>query len=171
MTIMRIAFGCEARVGKDTACSYIMGMFPNIGVQLSFAAALYDILHYAQETCGFPKAKDRKFLQWIGTEWARAISPNVWTDIVKRKIEAIPIDTTIIVTDVRFPNEADMLRAMGFTLVKIHRDMDKRQDVPANTGHASEVAMANYQWDMVIENNGSLDDFHDKLRHEFGRHW
>lgn len=160
---MKIGFGCEARVGKDTACNFLMSKYPHAGVQLSFAAALYNILHYAQQICGFDKGKDRKFLQWVGTEWARTIDSDVWINIVKRNIEAIPPDTAIIVTDVRFPNEADMLRSMGFTLVKINRDMDKRKDVPANTGHASETSMANYKWDVVIENNGTLADFYQKL--------
>ena len=104
-----LAFGCEARVGKDTACDYVIKKLTEDGIitsRLSFAGALYDILHYAQKTCGFKQSKDRKFLQWIGTEWARSQDPDVWVNIVKREIEKTPTGVHVIVTDVRFPNEA-----------------------------------------------------------------
>jgi hypothetical protein len=120
--VMRVAFGCEARVGKDTACDYLMKkLVLRSPLRLSFAGALYDILYHAQRVCGFPEVKDRKFLQWVGTEWARSQDPDVWINIIRRKIESTPKDVPIIVTDLRFPNEAKMLSEMGFTLVRRRR--------------------------------------------------
>jgi hypothetical protein len=162
--VIRLAFGCEARVGKDTACDYLMRKLAPLNPErMSFAGALYDILYYAQAVCGFPKAKDRKFLQWIGTEWARAQDPDVWINIVRRKIEATPRDVPIIVTDLRFPNEAKMLAEMGFTLVRIMRDPSLRGE-SLNIGHASEIGLLNYDWDLVIENEGTLQQLYDKMR-------
>jgi hypothetical protein len=162
----KFAFGCEARVGKDTACDYLMKRLGEVtGYQperMSFASALYDILFVAQKTCGFEATKDRKFLQWVGTEWARAKDPDVWVNILGRRIEHTPEDIPILVTDLRFPNEAKMLREMGFTLVRIKRDSSLRGE-SLNTGHASEIGLLDYEWDVVIENNGSLEDFYQKL--------
>lgn len=157
---LRLAFGCEARVGKDTACDYLERQLKGDCIRLSFAKALYDILFFAQRTCGFPEKKDRIFLQWVGTEWARNQNPNVWIDIVKNKINSTPSSTPIIVTDVRFPNEAAALKELGFTMVRIKRDMMYREEI---TQHSSETALSGYHWDFVIENNGTLDEFYHQI--------
>lgn len=131
---------------------------------MSFAEALYDILYHAQTICGFPKAKDRKFLQWVGTEWARNIDPDVWVRVVEKKIrdwDQEVIEPSIIITDVRFPNEAKMLKDNGFTLVRILRD-DK--DANVDRKHASENSLLTYDgWDHIIENNGTLEEFYEEL--------
>lgn len=158
MSFPRFAFGCEARVGKDTACDYMMSKMRLECKRFSFAAALYDILYFAQSQCNFPKTKDRKFLQWVGTEWARAQNPDVWVDIVKTKILELPEDMPIFVTDVRFPNEAKTLSELNFILIKIERDR-QLEDI----SHISETALQDYRWDFVIQNNGDIHEFYAKL--------
>ena len=157
----RIAFGCQARVGKDTACEYLVNKYG--GTVFSFAAPLYEILYFAQDVCGFERAKDRKFLQYIGTEWARAQNPTVWIDIMRKQLEQA--SGPLFISDIRFANEADMLHKLGFTLVKIERTVDTnhwpaRGDQP---NHASESGMNGYKWDKVVSNNGTLDQFRVKL--------
>lgn len=165
---LRLAFGCEARVGKDTACDYLIKSIPlkvpggETPIRLSFAGALYDILYHAQKVCGFPLGKDRKFLQFVGTEWARAQDPKVWINIVKRRIEEMPANVPIIITDVRFQNEAEMLSHLGFQLIRIKRDPIHRTEI-LNTNHSSETALLDYKWDLVLKNNHSLEDFYNKL--------
>ncbi len=106
-TPLRFAFGYQARVGKDTAANYLKSLHG--GTILSFAQAIYDIMYFAQRTCGFKEEKDRHFLQYIGTQWAREKEPDVWLNVVLRKIESLPKDEPIYITDVRFPNEFDAL--------------------------------------------------------------
>ena len=108
---MRVAFGCQARVGKSTAVAHLIS--EHGGLELSFAAPLYNILYFAQETCGLEKRKDRKFLQWIGTEWGREQDDNLWVSLLLQKVEANP-DKNIFVPDLRFPNEIRALKAAGF---------------------------------------------------------
>lgn len=158
MSQIKIAFGCQARVGKDTACEYLQRKYG--GSILRFAAPLYDILHYAQDRCGFPRRKDVKFLQWIGTDWAREQNPNVWIDCLVRQVN----DTdNVFVPDLRFRNEFDALRARGFKCVRIIRS-DRPIDRAAT--HASEVELVDFdqsQWDAVIVNDGSIEDLYQKL--------
>ena len=85
---LRLAFGCKAGVGKSTAVDYLMQKHG--GVELSFAKPLKNILLYAQQTCGFKENKDRGFLQWVGTDWARSKDENVWIHHVKNEIETHP---------------------------------------------------------------------------------
>ncbi len=170
--IPRIAFGFQARVGKDTAVDHLLKLHG--GIRLSFAAALYDILYCAQDICGFPRQKDRAFLQYIGTEWARNQNPDVWVDIIRRKILAEPPTTPIFISDVRFPNEIQMLQSLNFTLVNITRDENDRLEafataaptaIVGSTAHASETALAGKAdvWDRKIENNGTFREFFAKI--------
>lgn len=166
---LRIAFGYEARVGKDTAVDHLISKYG--GYRLSFAKALYDIMAVAQEICGLPKEKDRRFLQIVGTEWGREKDPNIWVNIVIRKIRALVEENdenvNIYISDLRFPNEMDALKREGFKLVYISRPVEARtqaftsENVGGSTKHASEVALCDSEhlFDHHIINDGTLQDF------------
>jgi hypothetical protein len=83
--MVKIAFGYKRRVGKDTSCDCLVEKYG--GIKLSFAEPLYKILNFAQDMCHFNKTKDRKFLQFIGTEWARTINNNVWVDLLIEQLD------------------------------------------------------------------------------------
>lgn len=164
---LRLAFGYQARVGKDTAAAYLV-LRSSKGVVKSFAKAIYDIMHYAQERCGFPQEKDRHFLQYIGTQWARAKDPDVWLNVVLREIDALAPNVPIFITDVRFPNEFDALDARGFTMVNVRRDELVRADLGGGSKlHESETALIPYtqqgKWHITIHNDGTLAEFYNKL--------
>lgn len=80
---------------------------------VNFADALYDMHNYCRdyllENGIETEKKDRKLLQWLGTEWGRAKSENIWVDIVRNKIEKLksvsPVTPLFIIGDCRFPNE------------------------------------------------------------------
>lgn len=154
--MLKIAFGCQARTGKDTCCEYLKEKYG--GQILRFSGNLYDILHYAQDVCGFDREKDTKFLQWIGTEWGRSKDPNVW---VKSTLSKVDPSTNTYVADVRFRNEADALKKAGFTLVRVVRD-DRPIDRDKN--HQSEVELLEYKgWDYTIVNDGTIEELYEKI--------
>lgn len=155
---LRIAFGCQARVGKDTACDYLQQKYG--GVIHHFSDSLYDILHYAQRTCGFPIEKDTKFLQWVGTEWGRDKKDSVWVDATLRNV---PNDKPCFIGDVRYPNELEALKKAGFTCVRIVRT---DRPIDRNATHSSETALADYnEWDAIITNDGTIQEFYHQLDH------
>lgn len=150
---LKIAFGHRAQTGKDTACSVLK----NSGaVQLSFAQPLYDLLHHCQRSLGFPEEKDREFLQFVGTEWARKKDSDVWARLLAEKVKRLEAEGAecICVSDLRFPNEASMLKKLGFTLIKVDRPK-----VPF-MNHASETALDSFKdWDYYMTNDKTLQDF------------
>lgn len=158
----RYAFGSTARVGKDTAAEHLIQKFG--GIRISFADPLYSILAFAQKTCHFPIEKDRQFLQYIGTEWARAKDPDIWLNLALEKIRSTQPETPIYITDVRFPNEFEALRKEGFVMVQINRG-EKAEFGSGSTKHASETSLDSYEekWNVVIDNNGTLEEFYNKL--------
>lgn len=130
---IRLALGCSMRVGKDTATDYLLKhMGENSFKRLSFAKPLYDIMYYAEDICDIPRYKDRKFLQLIGTQWARAKNPNVWINCMKREIESSD-NKNMIITDVRFENEFNFCRENGFSLIKINREGCETNSLDSNT--------------------------------------
>ena len=154
---MKIAFGYKMRSGKDASVDYLLNKYG--GKKLSFSEPLYDILHYAQNICDFPPEKDREFLQWIGTNWARNKNKNVWIDVASRKIKEIK-EGNIYFSDVRFMNEFKMLKNNGFILIKINR-YTKISDP-----HISENDLDKVEdciWDYIIENNGTIQELYKKI--------
>ena len=155
---LRIAFGGNMGSGKDTAVNYLIKTHG--GVKSSFAKPLYDILEYAQERCGFSKEKDRKFLQFIGTEWGRSHDKDVWIRIA---IQELPRYGNVFISDVRFPNEFQALKKLGWTCVKIIREKPKGREGNGDASHSSETSMEDITWDYVIENTGTVQDLHAQL--------
>jgi hypothetical protein len=54
-----------------------------------------------------------------------------------------------IITDVRFPNEAEAIKKHGGIVIRINRDVD-------TNNHLSETALDDYEFDYVIDNNSDM---------------
>lgn len=96
----------------------------------------------------------RELLQLIGTK-LRDIDPDIW-------IKALDKDTRgysdVMITDVRFLNEAEYIKSKGGLLVRINRpNLEEDQ-------HISETELDNYSnWDYVIKNDGTMEDLVHKV--------
>jgi len=130
---------------------------------IKFSDPLYSILHYANEILDFNnvdgnKEVDRKFMQFVGTEWARNKNNDVWVNYALKTIKKCS-DSNIFISDVRFKNEAEMLKSNGFTLIKINRDnLDK------NKTHISENELNdNDGWDYIIDNNDTERNLYSEI--------
>lgn len=160
---MKIAFGYKCGVGKDTAVDYLIQNHG--GTRLSFASPIYDIMNYAQQVCGFPLQKDRKFLQMVGTDWARSIDPDVWVRTGLSRSKAIQGNQFI--SDLRFLNEFYNLKTNGWIVVKLVRERQEERKGSGRHEHQSEIELdqlSNSEWDYVIYNDGSLEDFYQQIR-------
>lgn len=64
----------------------------------------------------------RQAMQWLGTEFGRnLIGPDLWIRAWQAAVAAQPAGVPVVVDDCRFPNEADAIRVLGGTLVRIER--------------------------------------------------
>ena len=154
-----LAFGCEARVGKDTAVEYLIAK--KGGVRSSFASPLYDIQDYTHKRLGLKLQKDRGFLQIIG-DWGRQVNPNLFIKALLREIDS-SAKQNIYVSDVRYPNEFFSQKNRGFTMVRLtrqHRFVSADKNIAA---HSSEKSLQDYPWDIILSNDGELHDLYAKL--------
>lgn len=135
----------------------IVGTFPlqSEGITRVREWRLSDVV----ETLGWERAKDyvpevRRTLQRFGTESIRAIDDRFWINAAFARIDALRAEgTPVVVTDVRYPNEADAIRDATGYLVRIVRDLPDDGDA-----HASEKAMDDYREHLRVPNNGSVED-------------
>jgi len=162
MNPLRIAFGSCARVGKTEAVKYLVSKYG--GKELSMGKAIYDILGYSQNKCGFPIEKDRKFLQMVG-DWGRDKDPDVWINIVNKEISKSSPKENLYISDLRYPNEIKILKNNGFYLVNVIRESSMNDNFGnGSRKHSSETSLEKYKnWDCVIYNNKSLAEFHQQL--------
>ena len=103
------------------------------------------------------KLTPRKLLQLLGTECGRQIiHPNIWVNSLFADYKK---DSNWIITDVRFTNEAQTIKDRGGIMIRINRPLYRLDDQ-----HPSETALDNYNFDYVIENEGSIDELVQKIK-------
>lgn len=100
----------------------------------------------------------RRLLQHIGTEAVRNhLGQNAWVDALMLYIEEARVasddSTHVAVTDVRFVNEAEAIKARGGEVWRVHRP-----GVEAINAHESERALDGFGFDVDIHNDGTLEE-------------
>lgn len=102
----------------------------------------------------------RRILQWWGTEYRRAQDPDYWTKAWGRMVEQFDLKRLhVLIDDVRFMNELQVIKEHGGLIVKI-----ERPGFDGANNHASETSLdAYHDWDMVLLNDGTLDEFKIKV--------
>lgn len=99
----------------------------------------------------------RGLMQRMGTEVGRNMfGENFWVD---QALDKIPDGGKVVFADVRFPNEADAVRKLGGKVVRI-----ERAGVGPANDHISETALDKYEFDIVLNNDGSLEDLEQKVK-------
>jgi len=111
----------------------------------------------------------RRIMQTLGTEWGRdTLHPDFWVTIAAQKVERLlghsyrqgTIRLQAVFDDVRFENEAEMIRAYGGTIVHI-----ERPDLEPVEAHASEAL--GFEADYTYLNDGTVQDMEAWLLENF----
>ena len=103
----------------------------------------------------------RRLLQVFGTEVGRDMfGTESWVDQVFKKLDSFPQGQRVVITDVRFANEADALWARGGFLVRLRRDASHHGGV---LDHRSETESAALVPDYYLSNQTSLEELHRRL--------
>ena len=99
----------------------------------------------------------RDFLQKLGTDAVRnGLHTNAWVNAL---IADYTNESKWVITDTRFPNEAEAIRKKDGILIRVERPGVK----PINN-HPSETGLDDYTFDHVIKNNGSIEDLLLKVK-------
>lgn len=179
-TPMIIGLSGYAQSGKDTVAGMLMGLHKY--ERVAFADKIRELLlamdpfvyandgYYRLEdvidTFGWEVAKVRfpevrRLLQDLGVGGRTIFGTNHW---IVEALKDIARDKKVIVTDVRFTNEASFLKDVyGAQIWRV-----VRPGVGAVNGHPSESQMDDWTYDAVIQNDGDLDDLKSKIKNLLG---
>jgi len=149
--------GIAGRIGsgKKTAARYL-----ELRGWSRFALADPIKLLVAHEAGGelLKRLPARELWQQLGTECGReAVDPQLWVKLLAARIilanRVAGVDR-VVVSDVRFPDEADAIHVWGGKVIRIERTVCEA----ARTArlHASEEAVARIAADVTIRKDGTL---------------
>lgn len=98
----------------------------------------------------------REILQYIGTDLGRnMIHKDVWVSQMKKRMDEVP--GNIVITDLRFQNESDLIGQVGGWVVRVFRPGMIRGT------HESETVIMDVLVDIEIINNGTIDDLRKEV--------
>ena len=173
---MIIGVSGYAQSGKDTVAGMLMGLHKYERVAFAdkirelllamdpfvYANEDYYRLEDVVESFGWEVAKVRfpevrRLLQDLGVGARESFGKDFW---VKQALGQYKPTDNIVVTDVRFQNEAEFIK--GFPGAKIWRV--ERPGVLAVNAHPSESQMDDWEFDEVIKNDGDLDSLKSQIK-------
>jgi hypothetical protein len=100
----------------------------------------------------------RRMLQNLGVGARKLFGENFW---VHQAMNSMALAwPNIVVTDVRFINEADMIRANDGEIWRI-----VRPGVTAVNDHISEHELNGYEEDQLVLNEGTIEELHNLIRY------
>ncbi|MFF4528151.1 hypothetical protein ACFY1P_02660 [Streptomyces sp. NPDC001407] len=98
----------------------------------------------------------RELLQRCGTEAGRHIlGSDVWVNALFQ--DEGEWDAPVVITDVRFPNEARAIKDRGGLVVQVRRP---QQILINGADHISENALKDWDFDVIVLNTGTIEDLH-----------
>jgi hypothetical protein len=164
-----------AGAGKDTVAAFLVRDYDF--VTMSFASPIKDALvsMFGLDRDAFTgTAKEapidwigkspRQLMQTLGTEWGRhLVREDLWLRHAQRRLQYYQqISGRVVITDVRFENEAAWLRSRGGRVWHIART--DRAGVNPHTSEAG-VQFNAEAGDDLIDNNHGLEQLADEIRH------
>ena len=166
--------------GKDTIADYLVNNFGFIKISFgdSLKRASKDIFGFSDEQLWGNKKEivddywgitPREILQFIGTDCLRvlvknkfpSIEDNIWIMSLEKQLQKIISDgiTKIVIPDVRFPNEEQMIRKYNGEIIRVVRCIDNNSDL-----HISENSLDLIKHDYVIYNQ-TLPQLYETVDH------
>lgn len=179
---MIIGFTASMGAGKSTAVDLLKKKAGHVEL-VKFAQPLYDMQEFVYDRISSVHKrsenfiKDRKLLQWLGTDWGRdTISETLWVDLWKAKVRntqekhAYAPNLTIVCDDVRFDNEASTVQAIGGVVVHItcNRNKERIDTTSGLCNHKSEAGVNPKLVDYTVSNNGTIKEFEVAIRNLYG---
>ena len=159
----------KAGHGKDTIAGMIKAFLESNGKKI-LIIHYGDLVKFIAEKFflwnGIKDEYGRTLLQKVGTDCIRKQSPNYWVDFITGVLSFFPEEWDyVLIPDARFPNEINCLKAAGYdvTHIRIVRPGFSRL-TEEQQKHISETALDGYPADMLVMNDGTLEDLEKKAK-------
>ena len=160
--------------GKSFFADYLLNN--KLFIKLSFASPLKEItkilFNLSDEDVKDPIKKElinpkfnaspRELMQWLGTDIMREefnkkfnYSGSIWIDSVKDKVKTL-LDNNkdVVIDDVRFQNEVDMIHSLGGIVINLRNDLDNTLN-NSTSNHSSENQKLTFNYEFVNDKSYS----------------
>jgi hypothetical protein len=98
----------------------------------------------------------RQIMQTFGTDWGRKqVHNDIWVKRVELAIAVFKEHKCLVISDVRFENEAQMIKRLGGQIWKIER---KDNPFSVDTSHESEQGFCLSLIDKIVKNPNNMPD-------------
>lgn len=167
--MLLIGLGHRARQGKDTVANYMKLQDNRVKIYSlaeelkKYCALNHDalIVQWRREHPNTqPAFKEdpiygwTSILQWYGTDVARRHDPGTWIKILDSRFRSEKPQFAVV-TDIRYPNEAEYIKQNGGYMVNVIRQNNDGSQFISNDrdpNHPSEVSLNEYEgYDFIIE--------------------
>lgn len=171
---MLIGFSGKKGSGKSYFADYLVNN--KLFIKLSFASPLKEItkilFNLSDEDVKDPIKKElinpkfnaspRELMQWLGTDIMREefnkkfnYSGSIWIDSVKDKVKTL-LDNNkdVVIDDVRFQNEVDMIHSLGGIIINLRNDSDNTLN-NSTSNHSSENQKLTFNYEFVNDKSYS----------------
>lgn len=179
MKQLLIGLAGRARTGKTTAANHLANVhgFQTYAFADPLREGLMNIFNLSpcdfdddlkEQPIGWLGRSTRELMQSMGTEWGRnMVHPELWLLLAEQNLEflgqAHDTATGFVISDLRFENEADFVRKRGGIVIHV-----LRPDAAEVNPHVSETGIGIQDNDLVLHNEGALDDLFGQLDEFFG---
>ena len=164
---MIIGISGKKRSGKDTVYQLIRKDIAYRGnVFIARAAFGDDIKEEVAKATGKSlahieenKERFRPILQWWGADFRRHYEgENYWLDRMQRMMSSIRDPEVLVITDVRYPNEANLVKSFGGIMIRVKRETGLEDP------HSSENLLDYYEdFDYWLNNDGTLENLENQV--------
>lgn len=158
----------HAQNGKDTCATILKGRLVHEGYKV-LVCHYGDLVKYiCTAFFGWNGLKDRQgrtLLQHIGTDVIREQQPDYWVNFIIDILSFFKNEWDyVIIPDTRFPNEIDRISERFDTVhFRVERKHFKSPLSVEQQNHPSETALDDCKPDVLIHNNGDLEDLRNKI--------
>lgn len=173
---MIIGLTGKAGCGKSTIADYLVSKHRfkqfafadriRAGLKVMFELDDEDFLPENKEKeIDYLGVSPRFLMQTLGTEWARKIIGNdVWVKMLGGfDIGNDYSNRPIVITDIRFPNELEMVMNMGGHIWDIHRPDNNPLETDRAKHISEQVIDCDPDFNLQIYNGGTIEDLHKSI--------
>ena len=148
---------------------YALNPIVDVGVNNEFIRLQEVIDHFGWD--GYKEtpyvSEIRPLLQRLGTEAGRNVLwDSIWIDAAFAGLDSAG---KYVIADARFPNEAEAVTSRGGKVIRIEREGNGPALLPDGSVHSSETSLDDWPFDAVLENNGTLEEFLEKVGQYFDK--
>ena len=159
-----------ARSGKDTSAGMLKTILEGMGQRVKVTHYADHLKNLCKDWLDWDGIKDdygRTLLQYVGTNIVREQYPAYWVDHMVQMLKFFGnMFDVVLIPDTRFPNEIERIRQSGYPIIHLRIDRGVDFDnglTDEQKNHISETALIDYPRDILVQNDGTLEDLHFKL--------